>query len=151
MRVITESLKVTFDRGWGLLNQVIDVCPNDVWDKKAGGFLFWQQVYHCFGCVDFFISGEEKVSPDDAVMFKPVPSMSKDEVRAFGAKMKAKADAWISALDDDSLGVKNESVSARFGMPMTNVATFSLMIGHSMYHIGSCDAILRDNGQKGVM
>jgi hypothetical protein len=34
---------------------------------------------------------------------------------------------------------------------MSNATTLAILSGHSMYHVGSCDAILRDNGEKGVL
>lgn len=153
MRAVTESLKVTFDRGWGFLNQIIEVAPENVWVKTGGGYPFWQQVYHCFACVDFFIAPAGDNMDDAVAMFKTTPAeaMSKGEVKAFGEKMKAKADAWIAGLDDAALAATNEGLSARRGMPMTNAVAFSAMIGHSSYHVGGCDAVLRDNGEKGVM
>lgn len=158
MRAITDSLKANFDRGWGLLDQIIEVCPEAVWSKKAGGFLFWQQIYHCFGCVDYFIGPKDGTLDAgplgmDTVMFKACPEAtpSKAEVKAYGDQMRAKADTWIAALDDAALAQTHEGFSARRGAPMTNGMVFSIMSGHSMYHVGGCDVILRDNGEKGVM
>lgn len=158
MRVVTESLKAAFDRGWGLLDQLIEVCPDSVWNKKAGGFLFWQQLYHCFGCVDYFIAPKDAASDGgplgvEVIMFKKEPSVapSKEEVKAFSAKMKSKADTWLDGLDDAALALPHEGFSARRGTTMTNATTLAIMAGHSMYHIGSCDAILRDCGEKSVM
>jgi hypothetical protein len=38
-----------------------------------------------------------------------------------------------------------------WGSPMNNVAALAIMSGHPFYHTGSCDAILRDNCEKGVL
>lgn len=158
MRAITDSLKANFDRGWELLNQVVDACPDSVWTKKAGGYVFWQQIYHCFACADFFI-GPKDGTPDmgpagmEIAMLKvePTEKMSKADVKAYGAKMKAKIDQWIASIDDATLTQPHEGLSARFGTPMNNVMVLAVMSGHSSYHVGHCDAILRDNGEKGVM
>jgi hypothetical protein len=151
-------LKGNFDRGWQFLTQIIDVCPNSVWSKKAGGFVFWQQLYHCFGAVNFFLlpkDGKSEPGPWGAEVanFKAEPTVtpSKDELKAYAAKMKAQADAWIATLDDASLSQIHEGLSARWGSPMNNAMVLAILSGHSSYHIGSCDAILRDNGEKGVM
>ena len=157
MKVITDSLKTDFDRGWGFLTKLIDVCPEVLWNKKAGGYLFWQHMYHCFGCIDYFIGAKEG-TPDagplgmDVVMFKAEPAITptKEDIKAYAAKMKAKADAWVATLDDVALTLPNEGFSARKGMPMTNALVLSIMAGHSFYHVGNCDAVLRDNGEKGV-
>jgi len=154
MKVVTESLKASFDRGWEFLNQIIEVCPDDVWNKKAGGYYFWQQLYHCFACADIFImpKGGALENPDIALFKTELQSaMSKEEVKKFGSKMKGKADAWIESLDDAALCEIHEGFSEKRGSPVTNALAFTAMISHSSYHIGSCDAILRDNGQKGVL
>lgn len=158
MRAITDALKANFDRGWGFLNQIIDVCPEAVWSKKAGGYLFWQQIYHCFACVEYFLGpkdGKPEMGPMgmEVAMFKTTPAtkVTKDEVRAFGAKMKEKVDNWIASLDDAALSQIHEGFTARRGVPMSNAMVLAIMSGHSSYHIGHCDAILRDNGEKGVM
>ena len=157
VKAITDSLKENFDWVWGLLVQVVDVCPEAVWAKKAGGFVFWQQLYHCFSAANLILPKDGKPEPgpwgSEVAEFKaePATTPSKEELKAYAAKMKAQVDAWIATLDDASLLQTHEGLSARWGAPMNNVTAFSAMSGHPFYHIGSCDAILRDNGEKGVM
>jgi hypothetical protein len=158
VKAITEALKANFDRGWGFLTQIIDVCPDAVWTKKAGGFVFWQQLYHCFATVDFFLlpkDGTPEPGPwgAEVATFKAEPTAkpTKEELKAYAGKMKAKVDAWIATLDDASLSQTHEGFSARRGATMSNAMVLAILSGHSSYHIGSCDAILRDNGEKGVM
>ena len=158
MKIVTDSLKATFDRGWGFLTQIIDVCPDAVWTKKAGGFVFWQQLYHCFACVDYFLMPKDGTLDAgscgmEIAMLKTEPktALSKEEVKAYAAKMKAKADAWIATLDDATLSKEHEGFTSRRGSSVCNAMLLGIMSGHSSYHIGSCDAILRDNGEKGVM
>ncbi|GHS98361.1 hypothetical protein AGMMS50276_20030 [Synergistales bacterium] len=158
MRAITDSLKGNFDRGWEFLNELIKVCPDSVWTKKGGGFVFWQQLYHCFFCVSLFVlpkDSEPQPGPWglDVAKFKsePTTAPSKEELKTYADKKKAEADAWIATLDDAKLTEENAGLSARFGAPMNNAMALAIMSGHSSYHIGSCDAVLRDNGEKGVM
>ena len=158
MRAITDDLKASFDQGWKLMDQIIDVCPEAVWGKKAGGFVFWQQLYHCFACVDYFLmpkDGAIDAGPQGmeiAMLDKePTAKVGKEEVRAYAAKMKAKADAWFETMDDESLSLHHEGFSARRGGPVSNAMLIAIMSGHSQYHVGGCDVILRDNGEKGVM
>ncbi|MDR1622360.1 MAG: DinB family protein [Synergistaceae bacterium] len=158
MRKVTEALKGSFDMGWNFLTQVIDVCPDAVWTKKAGGYVFWQQLYHCFSAVDYFLlpkdgAGEPGPWGADVSGFKAEPTVTpgKEELKAYAAKMKAKVDTWVASLDDDALSQNHEGLSSRWGAPTSNAATLAILSGHSMYHVGSCDAILRDNGEKGVM
>ncbi|MDR1741357.1 MAG: DinB family protein [Synergistaceae bacterium] len=158
MRAVTDALKGSFDGNWGFLLKEIDLCPDSVWGKKAGGFVFWQQLYHCFATIDFFISPKDAAPAPgpwgaDVAGFKAAPNKTatKDELRAYAAKQKAAADAWFATVDDASLLKEHEGLSFRWKQPMTNATVIALMTGHSMYHVGSCDAILRDNGVSGVL
>ena len=157
MNTITNTLKGNFDRAWGLLVQVIDVCPEAVWAKKAGGFVFWQQLYHCFSAANLILPKDSEPEPAPwgaetaKLKAEPTTTPSKEELKAYAAKMKAQVDAWIATLDDASLSQTHEGFSSRWASPMNNAAAFGIMLGHPFYHIGSCDAILRDNGEKGVL
>ena len=158
MKTITDSLKASFDGGWNYLNELIDVCPDSVWTKKGGGFVFWQQLYHCFYCVSLFIlpkGGVIQPGPWGAEVagFKAEPTVTptKAELRAYADKKKAEADAWIATLNDANLATEHEGLTARFETPFTNAGVLVLMDKHSFYHVGSCDAVLRDNGEKGVL
>jgi hypothetical protein len=158
VRNVTEALKAHFDMGWNLLTQIVDVCPEAVWTKKGGGYVFWQQLYHCFSAVNYFLlpkDGTAEPGPwgADVSGFKAEPTVTpgKEDLKAYAAKMKAVVDTWVAALDDAALSQNHEGFSARRGAPMSNATTLAIMSGHSMYHVGSCDAILRDNGEKGVM
>jgi hypothetical protein len=158
MRKVTEALKANFDRGWDLLVQIIDVCPEGVWTKKEGGYVFWQQLYHCFAAVNYFLLPKDGIAEPgpwgaDVSGFKAEPAVKagKEELKAYAAKMKAKIDTWIDSLDDASLSQDHEGFSSRRGAPMSNAMTLAILSGHSNYHVGSCDAILRNHGEKGVM
>ena len=157
MNTITDSLKGNFDFVWGLLEKIIDVCPEAVWSKKAGGFVFWQQLYHCFSAANLILPKDSEPASypwgAEVAQFKaePTTTPSKEELKVYAAKMKAQIDAWIATLDDASLLQIHEGFSSHWSSPMSNVAAFAVMSGHPFYHIGSCDAILRDNGEKGVL
>jgi hypothetical protein len=158
VKAVISTLRANFDHGWDLLIKVIEACPAAVWDKKAGGYVFWQQLYHCFSAVDFFTLPKDGV-PEPApwkadfngLKDAPEKTPSKEELKAYAAKMKARADAWLASLNDASLTQSHEGFSSRWGAPMNNAMTLAILSGHLSYHVGSCDAILRDNGEKGVL
>ena len=29
-----------------MLEKIIEICPNEMWNKKVSGFIFWQQLLH---------------------------------------------------------------------------------------------------------
>jgi len=152
-----DGIRQYYERGMTFLFRLVDECPDDLWGKKGGGFFFWQQVYHAFFCIDYFLlpPGEEipggaygraaAMLSEDCSVIPP-----KEEIRAFGMRMKEKADAWIDSLNDGSLGMRHEGMSARKGAEMSNGAVFASLCGHNMYHVGCLDSVLRENGLKGV-
>lgn len=157
MRNAVASIETYYERGMGFLFRLIDECPDELWGKKGGGFFYWQQLYHAFYCVDYFLlpAGSEfpeKPYSSAVAMFREtldtVPA--KDEIREYGAMMKAKADAWIAALDDGALGDRHEGMSERRKTEVTNAGVLTSLCGHNMYHVGCLDSVLRENGLKGV-
>ncbi|MBD3180860.1 hypothetical protein GF312_01110 [Candidatus Poribacteria bacterium] len=39
-----------------MLGEIIELCPDELWDDKTDGPPFWQQLYHTIGYTDFYIS-----------------------------------------------------------------------------------------------
>ena len=85
-------------------------------------------------------------------MFSEVPASapSKETVREFGAVMKKKADEWIASLNDESLGLRHEGMTARKKAETCNGTVFASLCGHNLYHVGCLDSVLREHGLKGV-
>ena len=157
MRTAVIGMKTYFDRGMEFLFRLIDECPDDLWKKKGGGFFYWQQVYHAFYCVDYFLLPPESEMADEpfgraVAMFSEIPASapSKETVRKFGVSMKKKADEWIAFLNDEFLGLRHDGMSVRRKAEMNNGAVFVSLCGHTMYHVGCLDSVLREHGLKGV-
>ena len=156
-QAIVQNQRGNFDFAFSLLMQFIDVCPDDTWAKKFGGWPIWQQVYHALNAVDFFIS-EPGAEPVKGLVAKEVGSLSvvgdtpvsKADMKAFAAKVKAAADGYMNALSDADLTQKAAGASARMGRDTLHATVVALSIGHIFYHLGSCDAALREQGLKGV-
>jgi hypothetical protein len=156
-QAIVNNQRGSFDFAFSLMMQFIDVCPDAVWSKKFGGWPIWQQVYHALSAVDFFISapGAEPVKglvdPEigglKTVGEKP---LDKGALKAFATQVKAAADAYMDALSDEDLTKKAEGASMRMRRETLHATVMVLMIGHILYHLGSCDAALREQGLKGV-
>lgn len=156
-QAIVQNQRGSFDFAFSLLMQFIDVCPEDTWAKKFGGWPIWQQVYHALNAVDFFIS-EPGAEPVKGLVSKEIGSLSvvadapvsKADIKAFAAKVKAAADGYMNALTDADMTKKAEGASARMGRETLHATVMALMIGHILYHLGTCDAALREQGLKGV-
>lgn len=159
-RSIVTALQGSFARSFSLILQFIEVCPEDIWQQKFGGWPVWQQVYHTLASIDFFVLGLDEehskglFAPEAGNVgnFENTPEKgpSKAAMQEFAAVIKAKADAYIDGLLDADLSGKNRGFSARINMDMSHASTLSILSGHILYHLGSCDAALRERGLKGV-
>lgn len=156
-RAVVENQRGSFDFAFSLLEQYMEVCPDEIWNKKFGGWPVWQQIYHALNAVDFFISapGAEPVKglvPAEVGSLKAQGDapVARSDMKAFALQVKSAADGYMEALTDADLVKKAEGASARMGRETLHATVMALMIGHVLYHLGSCDAALREQGLKGV-
>lgn len=156
-KTATQSLEGNILHSFSLADQFLTTCPDEIWGKKFGGWPVWQQLFHAFSAVDFFLRAQE--AAEEAPIFGPGVGELRDSttevpskviVQEFIVKVQAKVRAYIEGLDDAALGKKNEGLSSRMGRDVTHAATLGLLAGHTLYHLGSCDAALREHGLPGV-
>jgi hypothetical protein len=155
--MIRDSLLDSVQHAFGLMNEFTDRCPDAVWTEKFGGWPIWQQCYHCFVVMNFFL--RRHGDPVGDTLF-PLSVGRLDEVsgetpsrqtmKAFVLKEQEAALRYARTLDDAALSEKNEGLSERFGRVMTHAGTLALIASHTMYHLGTCDAALRQRGLRGV-
>ncbi len=157
-RAIVAELEKPYQRTWGLLCQFMDVCPDEIWAETNGGWPVWQQVAHTVAVLNFFILEND----DDTIV--PAPTefgvlmlkeqgqqvVSKEALKAYGATVKAAVDARVARLTDADLTRIQERVSKKIGRELSYGAVMVMLASHTMYHLGSCDAALRDHGLPGV-
>lgn len=156
-QVIVQNQRGNFEFAFSLLQQFIDVCPDEIWNKKFGGWPIWQQVYHTLNAVDFFIA-EPDATPGPALVAPEISSLAavgdvpvtKEAMKNFANRAKTAADKYMDALTDDALPAKAEGAAARMGRETSHASIMALMVGHVFYHLGGCDAALREHGLKGV-
>jgi uncharacterized damage-inducible protein DinB len=141
---------------FSLLSKFIQVCPQDIWALRFGRWPVAQQLYHALTAIDFFIR-----PPQAEAMKNPFPEAgSLDSVTAripdkaqtgeFLALIKAAAETYIDSLSDDCLAQEAPGASSRMGREVTHANVLVLLSAHSLYHLGSCDAALRQHGLDGV-
>ena len=157
-RAIVAELENPYQRAWSLMCQFMDVCPDEIWAETNGGWPVWQQVAHTVAVLNFFILEND----DDT--FVPAPAelgvlmlkeqgqqvVSKEAMQAYGATVKAAVDARVARLTDADLTRIQERVSKKIGRELTYGAIMVMLASHTTYHLGSCDAALRDHGLPGV-
>ena len=157
-RVIVAELEGQFQRAWGLMCQFMDTCPDEIWAETNGGWPVWQQVAHVVAVLNFFIL------ENDDTAFVPAPAelgvlmlreqgqqqVSKEAMKAYGETVKAAVDARVARLADADLTRLQERASKKIGRDISYGAIMVMLTSHTMYHLGSCDAALRDHGLPGV-
>lgn len=156
-REIIQSQRSNFDFAFSLLERFIDICPDAIWETRFGGWPVWQQAYHALTSIEFFILAPDR-QPSAALAPGEVGSLAavggapvaRERMKAFAADMKNAADAYLDGLADSSLACKAEGASLRMGRDVTHAMVIILLAGHILYHLGSCDAALREQGRAGV-
>jgi len=156
---IKDSLAASVTHAFGLLDEFLKLCPEEIWAQRFGGWPVWRQLFHPLNAVDFFLRDEnaaEQPSPFGAdagnlrVKDSAAPTPSKEKMREYMESTQKQVNDYLAALDDAALGQINKSLSTRMRREFTHAATIALLASHTMYHLGSCDAALRESGRPGV-
>ena len=156
---IKDSLAASIARVFGLTNEFLKVCPEEIWAQNFGGWPVWRQFLHSFSTVDFFLRDEnaaEETPPFGAdagnLRIKDCGAAvpGKETMREYVQTAQQRVNDYLGALDDAALARINQGASARLGRELNHAATVAMLISHTMYHLGSCDAALRESGRPGV-
>ncbi len=154
---ILDTLAGQYKNAFGMVSKFIDVSTEESWKASSGGFPGWQQVYHAMECVFFFLAPLEHperspLFPQDVMLLQNVsaPAPAKSDMKKLCAEADAYADQFIASLSDADLVKAHEGLTARLNRPMNNAAAIALMNGHFLYHLGYCDAILREHNQPTI-
>lgn len=155
-RDIVLAAQGPFLHAWGLLATYIETCPENVWKEKNGGWPVWQQIAHAVMSLDFFVRGTEDFLPApcdvDTGMLEVQGSsvVSRQAMQAYAAAVKERVDAWLAGLTDADLTRLDPVLTQTLGWDVPYAAVLGMLASHTGYHLGSCDAALRDHGLPGV-
>jgi hypothetical protein len=156
---IKDSLAANVAHAFGLMDEFLKLCPEDIWAQRFGGWPLWRQFFHSFSAADFFIRPEnaaEAPSPFGAdagnlhIKDCAAPTPSKEDMLQYMEPAQKRVNDYLAGLDDATLGQINKGLSARMGRECTHAFTVALLVSHTLYHLGSCDAALRESGRPGV-
>jgi hypothetical protein len=157
--ILVKILEKRFALYFNMLEDIIDMCPNDLWNKKCSGYVFWQQLVHAFSGtylwlrdekINFFdgiddginglkINTELDVEQKDAL--KEI--YSKIDVLKICSGTKDNCEKWFHGKEDNWLFLPFKMFEK-----FTNFDVTIGQIEHIMYHIGHCEAIFRENNIK---
>lgn len=153
---VAKAFQYDFDRFFTLMIKQVDVCPDDLWAKKAGGYFVWQQIFHAFFCIQFFTGKNEAApkspcSPDVAMLSaEPDGMLTKDDVRIYASEIKKVADNYINSVNLNNIADDIEGWSAIPGQKRNNLTGLIGLVRHLSYHLGCVDSIFRDHNIAGV-
>jgi hypothetical protein len=155
-REIISALKAAADDSLGLVAKFVEVCPDDLWTAENGGWPLWLHLSHAVWGNDFFTPGESCPPPEDLTVEQirlvapPTRPVAKAAFSAYLEKVKARTSVVLDALTDVDLPKINEKAKNVLKLDWSLARTLTLLSGHPLYHLGYCDAALRNRGLPGV-
>jgi hypothetical protein len=150
---LIQIAKTQFELSFSMLEKMIETCPDDLWNEKKGGFVFWQQLVHAFTGINFWLrmNNEEFIEPfaDKKVYpeleHEPENQLSKDDLTEYKNIVKEISNIFFSDKDDEWLGS-----SSIIYDKIKNLDVIFMQIRHIQYHVGHCNSILRENNREAV-
>lgn len=151
--VLVVHLQNHFNVSFRMLRNHIEACPDILWDKRHGGFIFYQQLIHAFEGVLYWMRdsaeyhGESVINPllHAEMERDPEIALSKTEAASIADNAMKQATAFLSGRSDQWL-----YESCAVDSKMLNVDIIEGQIRHVQYHVGHCNSILREQGHKAV-
>lgn len=150
---LKEVLQRHFDPSFEMLEKMIRQCPDEIWTQANGGFPFWQQIFHAYESIDYWmgITDENYEEPkfDKDVTFDLDKTcsdfLSKEELETYSKKIGKKVEKFFNELESqDFLMLINGSDK------FTYCDKVLCQIRHVQYHVGHCNSILRHFGYEAV-
>ena len=134
-----------------MLETLVDVCPDEIWQSDYCEVPFWYQVYHMAYFVDYWLREDRAGAGFPSLRFDPrippefewIPeadvSISRETMRVYLRLIRQKLNRIFATLADSDL-----SHPAFDGEPEVTLldAIFS-QARHIMYNVGYCNSILR--------
>jgi hypothetical protein len=152
---ILNILMSSVNDSLGLISKLIDTCPEEVWNEKAGNWPVWQHIAHVASGTDFFTPGPDAPVPapltSDITRLTAVGDI-KVEKKVLSDYLKAgreKLSTFAESLSDRDLTQINPKCQA-IGFDWSLAKTLTVLSGHAIYHLGGADAVLRAKGFPGI-
>ncbi|HEX3046116.1 MAG TPA: DinB family protein [Bacillota bacterium] len=151
---IINACQTHFFFSFSMLEKLIEACPEDTWDLKAGGFVFWQQLLHALSGINFWMRSspeppfiepfrERNVYPE--LEQDPEGKVTRAELLEYKDDVKGICVGFFLNKDDEWL-----CHSSPIYDQITNLDVVFMQIRHIQYHVGHCNSILRDRNIPAV-
>jgi len=134
---------------FGALENLIDKTPNNIWNQKKGGYVFWQQILHAMNGPLYWLRTEKNdfIEPfSDLNVYPelekdPENILSKDQIKDLHKQVIELANSFFDKIDS-----KNLLEASVLYDKISNLDIVFDQIRHLQYHIGHCESILREAG-----
>jgi hypothetical protein len=147
-----HSLQKQLMLSFSMLENVIETCPDELWNKKVSGFIFWQQLVHTLSGTNGWL---RESKPETLPAFstyngkniypefenEPEIELTKEDVRQICNETKETTEKYFTGKNDDWL---RKTLFQNY----THFDNITNQLKHIMYHIGHCEAIYREYGIK---
>ena len=132
-----------------MVQQAIDICPNNLWSKENHQPQFWQEVYHTIYYLDFYLSKNPKAHQPrfdfkENLAEKPTIILTKDEILTYLEEVKNKSQDLFNNLTSKEIEGKNSFWWT--GSTLGHRLIYNLR--HSQHHMGKINEILKKNGNE---
>lgn len=142
-----------FYYSYSMLEKHIENCPDALWNEKAGGFVFWQQLLHAITGLKFWTRADNSAFIEPFKDRNVYPEFEKDpegfvskaEMTALFSEVRNQVDAFLGNRDDAWL-LEENAVYRK----VKNIDVIQGQIRHLQYHVGHCNAALRERNLKAV-
>ena len=151
--MLLEIAKTQFDLSFFMLEKMIEKCPDDLWNEKKGGFVFWQQLLHALSGVNYWlrINNDKYIEPFvgrkvyPELEHEPEDQLTKEDLTVYKNVVKEISEVFFHEKDDEWLG--NNSIIYD---KIKNLDVIFMQVRHLQYHVGHCNSILRENNREPV-
>ncbi len=146
LRIVETQL----DLSLRMVEGEIEACPDALWNEKAGGFVFWQQILHALTGTLYWTREEGTLFEEpfkDREVFPeleapPKGSVAKEELRDLAGRVRSQVGRLLAGRDDSWLAAPCGAYGG-----ITNADALLGQVRHLMYHAGHCDSALRERGE----
>lgn len=130
-----------------MLKNLIENAPDSVWNEKRGGFIFWQQIFHALTGALFWLRSEKGEFQEPYAGQNLYPELDGEPQGQLSREQLL--DLYREVLEEKELlfGKLTEETVIESSPLYGKISSLDVIFGqvrHIMYHIGHCDAILRD-------
>ncbi|QQO07838.1 hypothetical protein [Breznakiella homolactica] len=161
--ILVKKFADRFIQYFKQLEDIVEICPDGLWNKKSSGYTFSHQMVHTLGnmflwmrdeAINFFDGIEDGVnglSIHNELDMEPKDIQkqhhTKNDVLEMCAGTKNQCEKWFNNKNDDWLYLPIKMDINR-DINFTNFDVTMEMAQHTMYHIGHCEAVLREHTIK---